>query len=302
MLRAFFFLSSNLSSSRGEDIYTMTSWAALTTPALVSGVRAGQGGGGIPGPASHMSHHPPNQPNVRLVSVQLLVLAAAFVAGAAAGRPTTVVPGSSEWRARELEKVPLPALLNAPYTPYDAANHINVSQVPALAAQAAKMGASLIWVPGGMSEVCLPATGRGRGWTLGVGIAAKQTESAALCCLGTPGQLLPVFCHDGGGAQGTGRGVGGAWTRARSLHCGARRYDCGRRCRGGRWGTHLTFFFSIAIPISFTHPGLGWLQELATHAHSIGADAIGSVPPYYEQPPSIGQVCGRAEGVLDQMS
>lgn len=237
MLCAFFFLSSYLSSSRVEDIYTMTSWAALTTPSLVGGVRAGQGGGRIPGPASHMSHHPPNQPNVRLVSVQLLVLAAAFVAGAAAGRPTTVVPGSSEWRARELEKVPLPALLNAPYTPYDAANHINVSQVPALAAQAAKMGASLIWVPGGMSEVCLPETGRGRGWTLGVGSEPNKLKALPCAAWG----LLPVFCHDGGGAQGTGRGVGGAWTRARSLHCGARRYDCGRRCRGGRWGTHLTY-------------------------------------------------------------
>jgi N-acetylneuraminate lyase len=68
----------------------------------------------------------------------LLALAAAFLAVAAAAR----VP------------IPRNIALNAPFTPFsvDGSGAVNLTAVPLLAADAAKDGVNLVWVPGGLGQ------------------------------------------------------------------------------------------------------------------------------------------------------
>eukprot|EP00049_Salpingoeca_infusionum_P016495 m.338344 g.338344 ORF g.338344 m.338344 type:complete len:348 (-) comp16084_c0_seq10:328-1371(-) len=56
------------------------------------------------------------------------------------------------WRSRELAKVPSPALLYAPLTPFYSNLSLNVEPIPDLAKTAAGYGVNLVWTCGGMGQ------------------------------------------------------------------------------------------------------------------------------------------------------
>lgn len=72
----------------------------------------------------------------------LLLLSAAAATAAAATRPQTG-PGG----------IPVPAILNAPFTPFHAGNFsVNTAPIPALARNAAAHGVNVVWAGGGMGQ------------------------------------------------------------------------------------------------------------------------------------------------------
>ena len=125
--------------------------------------------------------------------------------------------GASAARTR----IPLPppnALLHAPMTPFTASGSLNLSAVPALAADAAASGVNFVFVVGGMGQYD----------------ALTLAERKA---------------------------IAGAWVAA------AHPLD-------------------IYVCVHVGALALADAVELAQHAASIGADAVASVPPFYEKPVS----------------